>query len=256
MTGHSIKDIAAALGRRPWAPPIFVVTRRGRTRAAGPDDLALAMSDRYAADLAQGRARAAVLGPGMDWQALGLGPRSSRRDPRYAMAARHRGDGSRARHRAGHTSLRRDRPVRRYRRQARPSAPSSISGRRPIGTQRAHRAPMSASPRMREIGDDALILAGVRIGARFGSAIASSSSPAPFWAATGFPSSRPSSPMWKPRARASARPTTPPRARKAGRASIRWAASLIGDDVEIGANAAIDRGTIADTVIGDGHQDR
>jgi UDP-3-O-[3-hydroxymyristoyl] glucosamine N-acyltransferase len=31
---------------------------------------------------------------------------------------------------------------------------------------------------------------------------------------------------------------------------------LIGDDVEIGANAAIDRGTIADTTIGDGHQDR
>jgi UDP-3-O-[3-hydroxymyristoyl] glucosamine N-acyltransferase len=85
-----------------------------------------------------------------------------------------------------------------------------------------------------------------------GSAIASSSSPAPFWAATGFPSSRPSSPMWKPRARASGRPTTPRPARKAGRASIRWAASPIGDDVEIGANAAIDRGTIADTTIGDG----
>ena len=30
---------------------------------------------------------------------------------------------------------------------------------------------------------------------------------------------------------------------------------VLGDDVEIGANA-IDRGTIADTVIGDGDQDR
>ena len=30
---------------------------------------------------------------------------------------------------------------------------------------------------------------------------------------------------------------------------------IIGDDVEIGANAAIDRGALGSTVIGGGHQD-
>ena len=34
--------------------------------------------------------------------------------------------------------------------------------------------------------------------------------------------------------------------------STRSARCVIGDDVEVGANSCIDRGTIADTLIGDG----
>jgi hypothetical protein len=78
MTGHSIKDIAAALGCKGLGAADLRRDGRGRTRDGGREDLALAMSDRYAADLAQGAARAAVLGPGMDWQALGLRGRDHR----------------------------------------------------------------------------------------------------------------------------------------------------------------------------------
>jgi UDP-3-O-[3-hydroxymyristoyl] glucosamine N-acyltransferase len=86
MTGHSIKDIAAALGAEALGAADLRRDGRGRTRDGRRDDLALAMSDRYAADLAQGAARAAVLGPGMDWQALGLAAAIIAPRPRYAMA--------------------------------------------------------------------------------------------------------------------------------------------------------------------------
>jgi UDP-3-O-[3-hydroxymyristoyl] glucosamine N-acyltransferase len=86
MTGHSIRDIAAALGTEALGAADLVVTGVAEPASAGADDLALAMSESYAADLAKGGARAAVLGPGMDWQALGLRAAIIAPRPRYAMA--------------------------------------------------------------------------------------------------------------------------------------------------------------------------
>jgi UDP-3-O-[3-hydroxymyristoyl] glucosamine N-acyltransferase len=72
MAGHSIRDIAAALNAEAFGALDIVVTGVAEPAKAGPMDLAMAMRPGYAAALAQGAARAAVIGAGMDWQALGL----------------------------------------------------------------------------------------------------------------------------------------------------------------------------------------
>ncbi|WP_439156447.1 UDP-3-O-(3-hydroxymyristoyl)glucosamine N-acyltransferase [Yoonia sp.] len=69
---HSIAEIAAALGAQALGAINIVVDGAAEPAAAGPGDLALAMTPAYGHALALGRARAAVIWPGADWQALGL----------------------------------------------------------------------------------------------------------------------------------------------------------------------------------------
>lgn len=69
---HSIKDIAAALGAQAFGAVDILVDGASEPAQAGPRDLALAMTPAYADALAQGGARAAVVWPGADWQAMGL----------------------------------------------------------------------------------------------------------------------------------------------------------------------------------------
>ncbi|PIE10328.1 MAG: UDP-3-O-(3-hydroxymyristoyl)glucosamine N-acyltransferase [Rhodobacterales bacterium] len=69
---HSLDDIAAALGATVLGDGALRVRAVAEPAMAGPDDLALAMSPAYADALTQGQARAAIVWPGADWQALGL----------------------------------------------------------------------------------------------------------------------------------------------------------------------------------------
>jgi UDP-3-O-[3-hydroxymyristoyl] glucosamine N-acyltransferase len=69
---QSVKDIAAALGAEAFGAVDLLVDGASEPATAGPGDLALAMTPAYGDALAQGRARAAVVWPGADWQALGL----------------------------------------------------------------------------------------------------------------------------------------------------------------------------------------
>ena len=68
----TVEQIAAAMGTPYEGAGDLVIARAAEPHAAGPDDLALAMSPRYAEGLAQGRARAAVVWPGADWRGMGL----------------------------------------------------------------------------------------------------------------------------------------------------------------------------------------
>ena len=100
------------------------------------------------------------------------------------------------------------------------------------------------------IGDDALILQGVRIGARVRIGDRFIAQPGAVIGADGFsfvtPDARASS-------RRRGRPARSPRAEQEDYVRINsLGAVVIGDDVEVGANSCIDRGTIADTTIGDG----
>ncbi|KAA9008707.1 UDP-3-O-(3-hydroxymyristoyl)glucosamine N-acyltransferase [Histidinibacterium aquaticum] len=72
MTSHSIEEIAAALGAEALGAVSLRVTGAAEPQAAAPDELALAMTPAYGEALTRGRARAAVIWPGADWQALGL----------------------------------------------------------------------------------------------------------------------------------------------------------------------------------------
>jgi UDP-3-O-[3-hydroxymyristoyl] glucosamine N-acyltransferase len=69
---HSVKDIAAALGAEAFGAVDLLVAGVAEPAAAGPDDLALAMTPAYGDALRQGKARAAVVWAGADWRTLGL----------------------------------------------------------------------------------------------------------------------------------------------------------------------------------------
>jgi UDP-3-O-[3-hydroxymyristoyl] glucosamine N-acyltransferase len=69
---YSIAEIAAAIGAEAEGDLGLCVTAAAEPAAAGPDDLALAMAPDYGAALTAGRARAAMLWQGADWRALGL----------------------------------------------------------------------------------------------------------------------------------------------------------------------------------------
>lgn len=68
----TIGQIAKSLGVEVLGEADLVVSGLAEPQMAGPEDLALAMSPRYAETLSKGQAQAAVLWPGADWQALGL----------------------------------------------------------------------------------------------------------------------------------------------------------------------------------------
>lgn len=83
---YTIKEIAKALSADFVGEADFRVTGLAEPATAGADDLALAMSPKFADTLTAGSARAAVLWQDADWQALGLRAAILPRRPRYAMS--------------------------------------------------------------------------------------------------------------------------------------------------------------------------
>lgn len=69
---YRIDELAEKLGASFEGDGSLIVSGAAEPQTAGEGDLALAMSPAYAAHLAEGRAQAAVVWPGADWQALGL----------------------------------------------------------------------------------------------------------------------------------------------------------------------------------------
>ncbi len=68
----TLKDIASALGVDALGDDSLVITGLAEPQEAGPHDLALALDPKFSDALTQGHARAAVLWPGADWQGFGL----------------------------------------------------------------------------------------------------------------------------------------------------------------------------------------
>ena len=83
---YSVQQIAAALGAGAAGNTALTIRRAAEPGDAGPDDLAMAMSPAYAEALGRGRARAAILWEGADWQAMGLEAAIFAPRPRMAMA--------------------------------------------------------------------------------------------------------------------------------------------------------------------------
>jgi UDP-3-O-[3-hydroxymyristoyl] glucosamine N-acyltransferase len=69
---YSVAEIAQALQAELCGDGSLMIDGVAEPAAAGPRDLALALTPAYGAELANGRALAAVLWPGADWQDLGL----------------------------------------------------------------------------------------------------------------------------------------------------------------------------------------
>lgn len=244
----SIAELARALGAEAAGDAGLKVRAAAEPASAGPDEIALAMQPAFAADLAKGRARAAILWPGADWQGLGLAAAILAPRARYLLAG---------------VSRIFDRPPE-LAPGIHPSAvvdPSAeVAPDAAIGpfVMIGARARVGAGARILShvsiaedavIGRDALILSGVRIGARVQIGDRFIGQPGAVIGADGFSFVTPTRGLVE-EARETGVVTAEEQddyVRINSIGSVR-----IGDDVEVGANSCIDRGTVADTVIGDG----
>ncbi|HPD91162.1 MAG: UDP-3-O-(3-hydroxymyristoyl)glucosamine N-acyltransferase [Rhodobacter sp.] len=246
---HRVSDIAAALGARFEGVGDLTVTAAAEPSVAGPFDLALAMAPRYAEGLSQGRARAAILWEGADWRALGLEAAIFAPRPRLAMAVLTRSfDPGPVLAPGIHPSAVIDTSA-----QIGPGAAIGpfvvIGADARIGPEARIADHVSIGAGV-QIGARALILSGVRIGARVRIGDDFIAQPGCVIGGDGF------SFVTEDRSRVEeARQSLGQNAEAAHQAWLRihsLGAVRIGDNVEVGANSTIDRGTIRDTVIGRG----
>lgn len=247
--GHSIQEIATALGAIAEGNVDLRIERASEPASAGADALALAMDPKYGAGLAQGQARAAILWPGADWRALGLEAAIFVPRPRYAMS--------------GLTKLLDPGPE--IAPGIHPMAlvdasaeigegaaigPFVVIGR---GARIGARARIAAHVSIAEqavIGADALLHPGARIGARCTIGDRFIGLPGCVIGGDGFSFVTPEK-SGVEEIRASVGQRSEIRAQSWTRIHSLGAVE-IGDDVEVGANATIDRGTIRSTKVGSG----
>ena len=245
--GYTVRQIAEALEANVFGASDILVTGAAEPAMAGPEHIALAMKPEYAEGLSKGRARVAIVWDGADWQALGLEAAIVVPRPRYAMS--------------GLTALLDPGP------DIAPGIHASavIDATAVIGAGAAigpfvvigPRARIGAGARIAShvsiaedavIGDGALLHAGVRIGARVIIGDRFIAQPGAVVGADGFSFVTPEKSRVE-EARASLGTET--QAQNASWTRIHsLGAVVIGDDVEIGANTTIDRGTIRATRIG------
>ncbi len=246
--GHTIRALAAALEAVAFGNLDLEIDAISEPSSASARDLALAMSPKFAAGLAKGGARAAVIGPDMDWQELGLEAAIVAPRPRYAMA--------------GLTAVLDPGPE--IEPGIHPSAiihptaeigegaavgPFVVIGRNVRIGARARIASHSSIAEHAQIGDDALLLQGVKIGsyvtignnliAQMGATIGGDGM------SFVTPEKSTVEQVRENMGQVDAAKQSWTRIHSLG-------AVTIGDDVEIGCNACIDKGTIRDTQIGSG----
>jgi UDP-3-O-[3-hydroxymyristoyl] glucosamine N-acyltransferase len=246
---HTIAEIAAALGAEAVGDLSLRVERAAEPAMARAGDLALAMDPRYADGLAQGQAHAAMLWPGADWQALGLQAAIFAPRGRLAMA------GLSVMMDPGPEIAPGIHPMTVIDPTAQIGAGAAIGPFVTIGAgaiigARARIASHVSVAEGAVIGEDALICQGARIGARVKIGHRFVCQPGAVIGADGFSFVTPEkSGVEEIREtlsqRSEIREQTWTRIHSLG-------AVTIGDDVEIGANCTIDRGTIRDTTIGRG----
>ncbi|MDQ7070166.1 MAG: UDP-3-O-(3-hydroxymyristoyl)glucosamine N-acyltransferase [Rhodobacterales bacterium] len=246
---YTIQEIATALGAKAFGAVDISITGVSEPAEAGARDIALAMSEKYAVDLGIGRARAAMLWEGADWRALGLEAAIIAPRPRFAMsgltAMMDAGQGFGA---GIHPSAVIDSTARlgdgvSVGPLAVISAGAVIGAGSVIGPQCFIGAQVS-------LGDNAFLREGVKIGARVRIGAGFIAQPGATVGGDGFSFVTPE-PSGVERARASLGKEAVDDVQSYARIHS-LGSVVIGDDVELGANACIDRGTIRDTVIGNG----
>jgi UDP-3-O-[3-hydroxymyristoyl] glucosamine N-acyltransferase len=246
---HRLRDIAAALGAEAVGDLDMIIERASEPASAGPEDLALAMAPSYGDGLALGRARAAVVWAGADWQALGLkaaifAPRS-----RYTMAGLTRYLDPGPSIPVGIHPMAVVDPTATIGDGAAIGPFVVIAGGVTIGAHARIASHVTISEGAR-IGDHALILEGARICARVTIGDRFTCHQGAVIGSDGFSYVTPEkSGVEDIRASLGKRDEI----RSQSWTRIHSLGSVtIGDDVEIGVNSCIDRGTIRDTAIGSG----
>jgi UDP-3-O-[3-hydroxymyristoyl] glucosamine N-acyltransferase len=246
---HTIRDIAKALGADAEGALDLVVTGASEPQSATADQLALAMDPRYADGITKGRAQAAIVWPGADWRAFGLKAAIFAPRGRLAMAGLTRLMDPGPDIQPGVHAMALVHPTARLGEGAAIGPFVVIAADVRIGPGARIASHVSIAEGA-SIGAEALILQGARIGARVTIGDRFICQPGAVIGADGFSFVTPEkSGVEEIRetlgSRAEIKDQTWTRIHSLG-------AVTIGDDVEIGANVCIDRGTIRDTVIGSG----
>jgi UDP-3-O-[3-hydroxymyristoyl] glucosamine N-acyltransferase len=246
---HRLRDIAAALGADAAGDLDLVIARASEPATAGQHDLALAMEPRYAGGLALGQAKAAVLWMGADWQGLGLKAAIFAPRPRFAMAGltRHLDTGPAIA--AGIHPMAVVDPTAQIGEGA-AIGPFVMIGANVVLGPRVRIASHVSIAENAVVGADALILQGARIGARVVIGDRFICQPGAVVGADGFSFVTPEK-SGVEQIRETLGHRDDIRAQSWTRIHSLGSVT-IGDDVELGANSCIDRGTIRDTVIGSG----
>ncbi|PYE86033.1 UDP-3-O-(3-hydroxymyristoyl)glucosamine N-acyltransferase [Pseudoroseicyclus aestuarii] len=248
---HTIAQIADALGVEALGDASLTVTGAAEPAAAGPGQLALALSPQWAQALGQGGARAAMLWPGADWQALGLeaaviAPRGRLAMGRVTAMFDPGPEIAPGIHPQAHVEegaeLGEDLAIG-------PFTSIGKGARIGAGTRIAPGVTIGAGA---EIGPGALIHAGVRIGRGVRIGARAIIQPNAVIGGDGF------SFVTEEPAKLEAARAQLGQVEGAGKGDPTWhrihslGSVVLGDDVEIGANTTIDSGTIRPTRIGNG----
>ncbi|MFP5508053.1 MAG: UDP-3-O-(3-hydroxymyristoyl)glucosamine N-acyltransferase [Alphaproteobacteria bacterium] len=245
---YTVKQIATALGAEAFGAVDLPVSAVAEPAMAGPEDLALAMSPKYAEGLSQGQARAAMLWAGADWQSMGLEAAIVAPRPRYAMsglsAMMDKGEGFGT---GIHPSAVID-PT------AEIGADVAIGPLAVIGAGARIGAGSVIGPQCyigagAVLGAGAFLREGVRLAARVTIGARFFAHPGAVVGSDGFSFVTP-----EPSGVEKARATLGDQGEVASQSWVRihsLGSVSIGDDVELGANSCIDRGTVRDTRIGD-----
>ena len=246
---HTIARIAQALGLQAEGATDLVITHAAEPAQAGADALAMAMDPKYAAGLAEGQAQAAMLWQGADWQGMGLKAAIFAPRPRWAMA------GVSELLDPGYDFGTGIHPQAFIHPDAQIGAGAQIGPFTAIGARAVigPNARIAANVTVAEdavIGADVILHAGARIGARCVIGDRYIGQPNSVVGGCGFSFVTPE-PSGAEDVRASLSGERQLRAQKWHRIQS-LGAVRIGDDVELGANSSIDRGTIRDTMIGSG----
>lgn len=246
---HSIRDIAAALGALAQGDLDMVIARAAEPATAGPDDLALAMDPKYAPGLAKGQARAALVWPGADWQAMGLRAVIFAPRGRLAMAGLSRMLDPGPSIAPGIHPMSVIDPTAEIGENAAIGPFVTIAAGARIGPNARIASHVSIADHA-VIGADALIMQGARIGAGVVIGDRFICQPGAVIGADGFSFVTPEKSGVE-----QIRETLGQRDAITAQSWTRihsLGAVSIGNDVEVGANCAIDRGTIRNTSIGSG----
>ena len=247
--GYTIAEIAAATGLRAEGDAALVVAKPAEPAAAGPNDLALAMDKKHAESAAASRARAAVLWEGADWRALGFEAALFAARPKLGLAAvgdvfAYPPDIEPGVHPSAivHPTAELGEDCR--------IGPFAVVGARARIGPRARIFGQATIGADAIIGADCLLHPGVRIGPRV---VVGDRFFAQYNAVVGAEGYSYLAPDRSAAEAVQSTREAKVRIKSGGFRRIESLGSVvIGDDVDLGAQSAIDRGTIADTTIGRG----
>ncbi len=262
---QTVSEIANAMNAEFAGDGSLRISRLSEPSDAGPDDLAMAMQPSYAEALGKGRARAAALWPGADWQAMGLKAAIFVGRPRLGMSTVTRLFEERPHAPEGISPLASVDPGATLGQGASVGDFVRIGPGAVIGP-RARILSHASVGRDARIGADALIHSGVRIGERVHIGDRFIAQPGAVIGGDGFSfvtadksTVETVRETLSDERQAQPSPTPTDAAEdKAGQGDASWiriasvGAVEIGDDVEVGANSSIDRGTVRATRIGRG----